>query len=243
MSHYRLPGVLLLGAVMVAGTAACGSQNASSGGSAATTTTTAPPAAVQVADVKSAMQNATAVHVKGSITDSGTKISVDVQLNKDGTASGTIADGGPNIPIVLSGKVIYLQFTPDVMKANGIDATSAAGQKLANKWVPSTSKLMSGSNLATSVQPFLDYTQFIGSLAQNMPAGALKAGKSDVINGTPVVLYTFPDGTPADVATSSPHYLVRLLPGPTDGAGQLDFTGWNQPVAVHAPPASQVFSG
>lgn len=242
MSRHWLPAVLL-GAAVVAGTAACGSQNASSGGSAATTTTTAPPAAVQAADIKTAMQNASAVHVKGSITDSGSKVSVDVQLNKDGTASGTIADGGPNIPIVLANKVIYLQFTPDVMKGNGIDATSAAGMKLANKWVPSTSKLMAGSGLATSVQPFLDFSQFIGSLAQNMPTGALKAGKSDVINGTPVVLYTFPDGTPADIATSSPHYLIRLLPGPKDGAGQLDFTGWNQPVAVQPPPASEIYTG
>jgi len=242
MSRQWLPAVFLLGAV-VAGTAACGGSQNTSANTGATTPPAAPPA-VQASDVKTAMQGASAVHVKGSITDSGTKIAVDVQLNKDGSASGTIAAGGPNIPIVLANKVIYLQFTPDVMKANGIDAASAAGQKLANKWVPSTSKLMAGSNLATSVQPFLDYNQFIGALAQNMPAGALKAGKSDTIDGTPVVLYTFSDGTPADVAVSSPHYLMRMLPGGADhGSGQLDFTNWNQPVAVHAPPAGEIYTG
>src|ERR1051326_141116 len=116
MSRQWLPAALLLGAAVVAGTAACGSQNTPSAGSGVSTTAAAPPVAVQASDVKTAIQGASAVHVKGTITDSGTKIAVDVQLNRDGSASGTIAAGGPNIPIVLADKVIYLQFTPDVMK-------------------------------------------------------------------------------------------------------------------------------
>lgn len=246
MSRYWLPAAVLAGAALVGGITACGGQSPASSGSAAAATTTAAPTtttAITASDVKSAIQSASAVHVKGTMSDSGTNVALDVQLNKDGTASGTIGIGGPNYPIVLVNKVVYIQFTPDVLKSVGLSATSGPGKTIENKWVPSTSKLMASSDLTSSVQPLLDYTQFTGSISQSMPAGAMKPGKSDTVDGTPVVQYTMSDGTPADIATSSPHYLMRLLPGPTDGAGQLDFTNWNQPVTVTAPSASEIYTG
>jgi hypothetical protein len=242
MSRHWLPAAVLVGAALVGGITACGSQRPTSSAPATTaapTTTTA----VQASDLKSAMQSASAVHVKGTMSDSGTNIALDVQLNKNGTASGTIGIGGPSYPIVLANKVVYIQFTPDVLKSVGLSATSGPGTAIVNKWVPSTSKLMAGSDLTSSVQPLLDYNQFTGSIIQNMPSGAMKPGKSDVVDGTPVMLYTMSDGTPADIATSSPHYLMRLLPSPTDGAGQLDFTNWNQPVTVPAPAAGEIYTG
>ncbi|HEY4457247.1 MAG TPA: hypothetical protein VGN81_23250 [Pseudonocardiaceae bacterium] len=233
-----------MSAALVAGTAACGGSITGSGSAApAATTTTTAPAALQASDVVTAINNATAVHVKGTLDDSGSTITMDVQINKDAGASGTIAIGGPTYPIVFVDKVVYIQFTPDVIKSSGIDPTSAAGTLLSNKWVPSTSKILAGSDLASSVEPLLDYTQFATEITKNIPTGPVKAGKSDTVDGTPVVEYTFSDGTPADIATTSPHYLMRLLPGPKDGAGQLDFTGWSQPVPVQAPSASEIFTG
>ncbi|HJP73365.1 MAG TPA: hypothetical protein VJ914_03805 [Pseudonocardiaceae bacterium] len=243
MSRYWLPAAVLAGAALVGGITACGGQSPTSSGSVATTAAPTTTAALTANDVTSAIQSASAVHVKGTMSDSGTNVALDVQLNKDGTASGTVGIGGPNYPIVLANKVVYIQFTPDVLKSVGLSATSGPGKTIVNKWVPSTSKLMANSDLASSVQPLLDYSQFTGSIVQSMPSGAMKPGKSDTVDGTPVQQYTMSDGTPADIATSSPHYLIRLLPGPTDGAGQLDFTNWNQPVAVTAPSASEIYTG
>lgn len=244
MSRLWLPAVVLMSAALVAGTAACGGSIAGSGSAAPTTTsTTSAPAALQAGDVTAAITNATAVHVKGTMDDSGSTITLDMQINKGGTASGTIAIGGPTYPVIYVDKVVYIQFTPDVIKSSGIDPSSAPGKLLTNKWVPSTSKIMAGSDLATSVQALLDYTQFTTEITKNIPTGPVKAGKSDTVDGVPVVQYTFSDGTPADIATTSPHYLMRLLPGPKDGPGQMDFTGWSQPVPVQAPSAGETFTG
>jgi hypothetical protein len=139
--------------------------------------------ALQASDVETAIQNASAVHVKGTMAEGGSTIGLDVQINKAGTASGTISIGGPSYPIIYADKVVYIQFTPDVIKASGLDPASAAGKLLANKWVPSTSKVLAGSGLASSVQPLLDYTQFVGEIGKNMPSGPLKVGKSDTVDG------------------------------------------------------------
>lgn len=244
MSRLGLSAVVLMSAALVVGTAACGGSITGSG-SPAPVTTSAAPAPLRASDVVSAIKNASAVHVKGTMADSGSSIGLDLQINKDGTASGTMAIDGPSYPITYVNKVVYIQFTPDVIKASGIDASSSAGKLLMNKWVPSTSQILSQTNLASSVRPLLDYTQFVTQITKNVPTGPLKRGASDVVDGTPVTRYTFSDGTPADIATASPHYLIRLLPGPKDGAGEgeMDFSGWNAPVPVTAPSSSEIFTG
>lgn len=242
MSRHWLPAAVLVGAALVGGITACGGGQSPTFTAQTTAPTTTTNPVLQMSDLKSALQGATAVHVKGTVSDSGSNTVLDVQLNKDGSASGTVGMGGANYPIIMVDKVVYLQFTPDVVKSVGLDPTSAAGQKLTNKWVPSTSKLMASSDLTNSVQPLLDFNQFIGSLAQNLPPGSLKASKSDTVDGVAVMVYTESDGT-AYVTTSSPHYLMRLVPSASTGSGQLDFTNWNQPVAVQAPAASDIYTG
>ena len=44
------------------------------------------------------------------------------------------------------------------------------------------------------------------------------------------------------VTASTPHYLMRLSDG-LSTSGSFDLTGWNHPVAVTAPPASEIYSG
>jgi hypothetical protein len=242
MSRHWLPFAIVLGTTTLAALTACGSSSPS--GTPAPATTAALPAPAAVMDqVKSASKSASAVHVKGTVTDSGSTVSMDLQLNKDGSASGTLGESGTNIPIIAAKNVYYVQFTADLMKSNGMSATSAAGKLLLNKWVPSTSKMMSGSNMVSGVKPLLDYTTFISGMADQLVGTNAKAGQPDTVNGTSVQLYTLSDGTKADVTTASPHYLVRLVPPASQGSGQLDFTNWNQPIAISAPPAAQIYSG
>jgi hypothetical protein len=241
MSRHWLPFAVVLGTTTLVALAACGT-NSSSGTAAAATTTTAAPAAV-MNQVKTAINGASAVHIKGNVTDSGNTVSLDLQLNKDGSASGTLGEGGMNIPIIATKTADYLQFTTDLMKSSGVTATSAAGKLMLNKWVPSTSPLMAGSDMVSSIKPLLDYTSFISTLASQIAGDNAKVGRTTSVNGTPVRLYTLTDGTVAAIATATPHYLMRLVPAASQGGGQLDFTNWNLPVAVTAPPAAQIYSG
>jgi hypothetical protein len=238
--HYWLSAAFVVGAALVASTA-CGSQHSPPTTSPTTTTTVTPGALIS--EMVSACQNASGVHIKGSVTGSGGKVSMDLQLNKDGDASGLLNEQGRDMDIISTKGVVYVKLTAGVMQASGIDPSSVEGQLLLNKWVASTSDVMPGGGLVSGAKSLLDYNTFFQGMTQQIPADAAKAGRTDIVNGTPVQRYTFSDGSTFDIATSSPHYLMRLITVAKDGAGQVDFTGWNQPVAVSAPPAGDIYSG
>ncbi|HEX4701581.1 MAG TPA: hypothetical protein VH352_05575, partial [Pseudonocardiaceae bacterium] len=200
------------------------------------------PAAVLPA-IKSATQSATAVHVKGTIVDHGNTTSLDVQLNRDGSASGTVAESGTSLTMIVVRKVVYLKFTAALMKANGVDPAGPAGALLLNKWVSSESKVLSGTGLVAGVKPLVDYTTFTTTLLNNLGTATAKAGKADVVDGVPVTAYALTDGTTVDIAAASPHYMIRLAPPASQASGTADFTGWNMPVAIAPPPAAELYSG
>lgn len=251
MTRLRFSVALVLGAAL-ATTAACssqvipiaagGPQSASSG--PATTTAAMPAPADLLATVRSASESASAVHVKGSFVDSGDSVSVDMQLNKDGSASGTVSLDGSTFPLLVVDNVYYIQFTKGVMAGNGISPTSAAGKLLLNKWVPSNAKGMDLGDLVNSLKPATDYDTFIPMIFDQIKSAddAPKPTGTDTVDGVPVEVYTFSDNSKADVATAAPHYLIEAAEPPTEGKGKLDFTGWDQPVKISAPPARDIFT-
>jgi hypothetical protein len=168
---------------------------------------------------------------------------MDLQLNKDGSASGTIGESGTTIPLIVANKVYYVQFTKDVLDMSGVSATSQTGKVLLDKWVPSTSKMLSNSDMVSGLKPLLDYTSLFNDILSTAGAATPKADGSSTVNGVDVHSYTLGDGTKMDVTSASPHYPVRVIAPKSQGTGQLDFTGWSQPVQVSPPPAAQIYSG
>jgi hypothetical protein len=240
MLRRRLPVILTLGAALVAITA-CSTAGTPS---AASPTTAAMPAPDKLLDtVKSAATSASAVHIKGSFTDSGEALALNVQLNKDGSGSGTIGESGTNIPVIVANKVYYVQFTKDLMSTNGISPTGQAGQLLLNKWVPSTAKMLAGTGMVDGLKQAIDFNSLVPNLFGQLSGDTPKAGGTDTVDGVPVHVYTFSDGSKADIGSDSPHYLIRLSEPASDGKGQLDFTGWDKPVKISAPAKGEIYSG
>lgn len=232
--------------VALAAVAACstGGTPTAAGGNGASSSSSMPAPDKLLDTVRTAAQNASAVHIKGSGLDSGTKMSLDMQLNKDGSASGTIDEGGSTISLVVADKVYYIQFTPSLMSTAGIDPAGDVGKLLVNKWVPSTSKMLAGSDMVDGLKPATDYNTFVPGLFDQMKGSDVpKSTGTDTVDGVPVAVYTFSDGSKADIATSTPHYLIRLIEPPSQGKGQLDFTGWDKPVTVSKPSAAEIYSG
>lgn len=238
MFRRRLSAALTLGTAVLAITA-CSTP----GTPVPVASDTMPPPTKILDTIKSSATNASAVHIKGSAVDSGSTVALDLQLNKDGSASGTIAESGTTIPLIVANKVYYVQFTKDLMSGNGIDPNSQAGQLLLNKWVPSTSKMLTGSDMVSSLKPVLDYNALLTNMLDQAGTETPKPSGTDKINGVPVEVYTMSDGTKVDVSTADPHYLIRLLAPKSAGPAQLDFTGWNQPVKITPPAQSEIYSG
>ena len=215
---------------------------------------------------KSAAAAGTAVHVKAAFKESGKPDTVDMTLDKNGQAQGTVTQNGAAIPIKKVNGVTYVQLTtafltqeakadasitPDVIKA------------IENKWVSSQSAI--GQSIASNFAGLTDYTAFTTALASGGTAspsvslatsGTASASPSNSagvtlsnltaegtaeLNGQPVAVYKNSNGTTAYFAASGPAYLEKAVATGAE-SGVATFT-WNQPVTVTAPSASDIFSG
>ncbi|HEX9334900.1 MAG TPA: hypothetical protein VF892_03400 [Pseudonocardiaceae bacterium] len=243
MSRRVLPVMLLLLGLAVA---ACSGTPAASGSSSSTAP--APkavnipgaPAGNQVESVvKAAFAGASAVHIKGTLVNSTGSLSLDLQLNKDNTASGTIGEGGPTIPLIAVNGKYYVQFTQALISQSSNAAVSQIGSALTNKWVSSDASI--ASDMVSGLKPLLTYDSFVSSMFGQSSEVPTLTG-TDVVNDIPTLVYESTGGSTVYIAKSSPHYLLRMT-APASGSGQLNFTGWNQPVPVAPPPAGQIYTG
>ena len=189
--------------------------------------------------VKSAFSGATAVHIKGTLTNSTGTLSLDLQLNKDNTASGTISEGGATIPLVAVNGKFYVQFTPEMISKSTNASVGQLGSALSNKWVSLDSSL--ASTMVAGIKPLLSFDSFVSSMFGQASEVPTLTG-TDVVNTLPVYTYESADGSVVYVGKAGPHYLARMT-APASGSGSIDFTGWNRPVPVTAPPASAIYTG
>ncbi|WP_318306339.1 hypothetical protein [Amycolatopsis solani] len=213
--------------------AAAGSSSAA----AAAATSTAPPA-LEAAKVGSAVaeaaKQATSVRVKGTMADDGNNINLDLQLNQD-SASGTVVKDGLEIPVLRVGDKYFFRFTESLVKQAGIPAS--VGKKLTGKWVPSTAQI--GAGIADAFKVFLDYKSFTENTVGELASSTFTGGEPTTLGGVPALNFTSTDGT-ATVAADAPHYLLRMQ---DPKSGTIEFSDWNKPATVQAPPASEIYSG
>ncbi len=121
-----LPALAALGALGLAG---CSSS------AAPATSNVGLPNAKLLAAFKTAVAAGTGVHVSGSISSSGSCSTLDLQLNKDGSASGEIGESGATIPVKVVNKVTYTELTAAFLKllaASGSSITAAEINALQN---------------------------------------------------------------------------------------------------------------
>ncbi|MEV6830062.1 hypothetical protein [Amycolatopsis sp. NPDC051102] len=242
MPRLRLAALLTAGfLVLVAGCsgtpstptpAAAGSSSAAPSPS----TPAAPPlAAAKVGTaVTDAAKQASAVHVKGTMTQDGSNVNLDLQLNPD-SAGGTVVKDGLEIPVLRVGSKYYFRFTDSLVKQAGIPASAA--KQLTGKWVASTAKI--GAGIADAFKVFLDYKSFTEGILGELAKSTFTGGEPTTLAGEPALNFTSPDGT-ATVAAAEPHYLLRMQ-DPKSGA--MEFSDWNKPSTLSEPPAAEIYSG
>jgi hypothetical protein len=229
---------------------ACGSKSANSASAGATATVVAQnnahlTQAQLMARFKTALASATALHMKGSMTDSGSTVSMDMQINKSGTAQGTITASGMTMPIISIGSTTYIQITPSyasmiksTLGAAGGDAGIATffAQLADGKWIKSTAD----SSLTGGMGSLTDFSQMTKQLADTTTDTFTYLGTSTV-DGQAVAQYkdVSTDGSPT--ATMSIPLTGSPLPTLEDAGtqGSMVFT-WDQPTTITAPPAAEV---
>ncbi|WP_086847683.1 hypothetical protein [Amycolatopsis kentuckyensis] len=240
MPRLRLVAFLAAGSLALAG---CSGTPATPTPAAAGTTTppasTAPAApaldATKVgAAITDAAKQASAVHVKGTMSQEGSAINLDLQLNPD-SASGTVVKDGLEIPVLRIGDKYYFKFTESLVKQAG--APAAAAKQLTGKWVSSAAKV--GQGIGDAFKIFLDYKSFTEGTLGELQKTTFKPGEATTLAGAPALSFASSDGT-ATVAATAPHYLLRMS-DPKNGA--MEFSDWNKPTTVSEPPAAEMYSG
>ncbi|WP_327635800.1 hypothetical protein OHB24_38145 [Kribbella sp. NBC_00482] len=186
-----------------------------------------------LAKAQAAAKAATSVRMKGSMSDDGDKVVLDIRLAKTG-GQGTMSINGAAFSLIVLDKTAYLKISDKFWRAQ-IDSKADADAVIAlvgGRWIktPLTDKDL-GELAAFASKP-----KFFDTLFE--PTGTLRKTAPRTVDGVAAIGLRDTDGTLwVDTATGRP---VRLESSGTDA---LTFTEYNQVTTPKAPPASQVIDG
>jgi hypothetical protein len=236
---------------------ACGSKSANSsasGGASAAVVVQNNAHLTQaqlLARFKAALADATALHMKGSMTDKTGTTSMDLQLNKDGSGQGTMTMDGAPMKMIAVGDTMYTQITPGyvnmIKSGMGADSGSATVEKLlkefpTGKWMK-TSMSGDGSDGSSSTDGMLSFSDMIKQLGDGS-TDKFSYLDTSTLDGQQVAQYkdvstdgSDPTATMDIPLTGSPLPIME----DAGSGGAMTFT-WNQPTKVTAPPAADVVS-
>ncbi len=212
-------GPALLSALLALALGACGGGGSSSNGIASKS----PDQIVSAATTAVAQVNS--VHVAGTVSSSGQKITLDLALVNGKGGKGSMTQNGLGFQIVAVGPEVYINGSKAFWQQA---AGTSAAQLLTGKWLkaPATGQLASFATL-TNVQKL--FNQLLSS------HGKLAKGKTTTIDGQQAIAISdTTNGGTLYVAASGKAYPIELSKGGSDG-GHITFDRFNQPVSLKAP--------
>jgi hypothetical protein len=229
VKHLRLLG---LGVACVAALTACGGSSGSkavSPGSPAAKSQatngeeTKSPEQV-FSDAKIAFGSATAVHITGNLTDSGSSAQTDGQLQQQAGQVTENASFG-TVHIIDTGGKVYLQGPPAYWVKTG--AAKYATQ-LGNKWIVAPPAVANALATQLTVQGFASRLSATDSAFQ---PGVAKAE----VAGQPAVVVTQTDGSQLFVSDTGNPVPLRLV-NKGQGDADLTFSDYGKLTPIDPPP-------
>ncbi len=213
----------VLGALLAALLAGCGSSRPADNGVAAKT-----PAQI-VAAAESAAAGAATVHVAGSILSEHEPISLDMELVADKGGKGRLGLEGLSIELIDLNRAVYIKGNSAFYRRF---AGPTAARLLPGRWLKGLAAKGPLASLAslTSLSKLID-----GTLAGH---GALSRTGRTTIDGQRAVGVRDAAGEGTlYVATTGMPYPIEILRRATgtDRGGRIVFNRWNQPVSLQAP--------
>lgn len=188
-----------------------------------------------VDQAKTALTEATTVHVQGEIPTDNGLIKLDVTTGKD-AGEGTMNLDGYDVDVLWADETPYFRASADFWVARGGGKISPPiALTLSKAWV----KAPADSSLG-SLGTFLQTSTFAEQAFSDVP-DSIELGEKKDFDGREGVAVVNPekkDGGVLYVATDDTHQPLALVP--KQGAGGLTFTEYDQADPVEAPPANEV---
>jgi hypothetical protein len=173
---------------------------------------------------------ASSFSVIGSVSQSGSTVSLDLSVSSSEKSEGTITINGGTAHVVELGTVAYFKADNSFWTQNG---NKADAQLLAGKWVYGSIS----SSTFSSFKSFLSPRKVIGSFFSG-GEGPFKKGRTSSIGGQPVLAIvgqgSSQNGT-LYVATIGKPFVVRLQAQASSGTGEITFSHYNRPVRPTKP--------
>jgi hypothetical protein len=188
------------------------------------------PAQPTGAQIKSAVDSATSVHIAGSVVQNGQTESLDAGFLRTGQWSGNITAGTvPTISVIVTGGKAYILLTQAFMQSAVGKSASCGG--ICGKYLT-----VSGSQ-ASSLTGAFSFTQIVDPLGTGL--NGVSPSGTTTVDGQEAFVYKGADNTVLDVAAHGKPYPLRVS-GPKEGT--LILSDWNSVPTPAAPPASQIVS-
>jgi hypothetical protein len=224
-------------ATLVAG---CGSANDPAEVTA--TTSVQPPNGVEklsaagiVAKAEKAARQASAVRIKGDVTENGERIRFDMHLLADRGGTGTLTVQGGSVQIIRIGRQAYMKGGTAFWTAA---AGSAAAELLAGRYL----KMPTSEPEMAALISFTDVDGLMTELFKDTRDEDLRKGREKQTDDRRAITVTMTgaDGGILYVALDGKPYPLRIesLPDAKD-RGNVVFLDYDEPFALEAPPTSQ----
>lgn len=228
---------------------ACGSSGAATGTASTTGATGSSNAGLTQAELlarfKTALANVTALHMKGGTTGGSSAFSMDMQINKDSSAEGTIVSNGLTMPLIVVGGVSYVQVTSSlastIKSAAGSDASLLA-EIVVGKWISSKSAI--GSSMTAGLSSLTNFGQMTKELG-TASGDTFTYLDTSTVNGVQVARYKDVSTNSGSAGTSTLDIPLAGSPLPIEESGSSEGTvtfTWNVPTKVAAPPAADIIN-
>jgi predicted small secreted protein len=178
-----------------------------------------------------ALKAAKSVHIKGDIKTGDGLISIDLTLTDTKDGVGTMSMSGQTVQLTKVGTDVYMKADAGFWKQFAGDQGGVIATLLAGKYLKASTTDAQFGSMAS----FFDFAESLDMQGEGT------VGETKAINGINAVSVKEKSAeSPGTlwIATQGEPYPLRLEGPP--GEGQIDFTDYNKPVDIKAPPADQV---
>jgi len=185
-----------------------------------------PPGRV-LSDARAAAASATSAHVSGSVTSSGTPITLDLSMARGKGAKGSMSTNGLEFDLVRIGDTAYVRGSDAFYEHF---AGAGLAQLLHGKWLeaPITKGRFSSLAPLTSIDLLLD------KVSENH-GKLVNEGETTYKGRQVVAIRDASDNSKLYVAGTGKPYPVALVGGKANQSGTVTFGGWNSTVSLTAP--------
>jgi hypothetical protein len=178
---------------------------------------------------KAAADEASSVHVSGSLVTSGAHVTLDLSLASGKGATGSLSENGKSFKLIMVGNTAYINASPAFYRQLG---GAAAAQLLAGKWL----KAPANTGEFAQLGQLASMSRLIDAVLSGH--GKLAKGATTTIGGQSAIAVTDSSkGGSLYVATTGQPYPLQISKTGSEG-GKITFDRWNQPVSIKAPAKS-----